>query len=494
MGTEKKRSLRIVSIQCHGTNDTGGLNDEVFIEHQADAGPQFRFPATGTVNMNTEVSSDAVQTWDVGLVVDYNFEVLVTLWDDDVGGQSRSDFLINRDYTPDDMPTSYRMKNENGADYSIYVEPVADEGLVLRGDLVRFAPDGAFAALERHLEHRRKHRPAETARPAGGRSVPPPPEPVREILAEASRAAEGWRRSTAASERLRDADPETVRRLLDELLAGPRFARTRELIAAHNASEADVGFPIEAVSIGLYGQVDLGLGLYGSTGYVADLDDPSTTQAGYVLGGLEEGAIEGADVGVEIGLWRDSTDDLDGYYNAQNVDVDDGVGGALFALEHHEEVAAYLVDVGVGEDDGVAENELLMLTFDPAWAPVEEADAKHFLILTRIECLETSERGHDEVYFEFTPDGGTTYRYPPGKYYSMSDDPDDEDEDKVWLCGRSVKLDSYVDVDVRDDDTTGSTLLASFRFNIADFEGPGATSVKTASDAGKYKLTAKLVY
>lgn len=128
MANGRNNSIKITSIQCHGTSELGNLNDEVYIIIQADAGLPIRFPIVGTQNMNTssDSSNDTKQTWDVNLVLDFDHEVLVTLWDSDPGTDRTSDFLINCDYSSPNPPASYQMINHNGANYTINAVPYSD--------------------------------------------------------------------------------------------------------------------------------------------------------------------------------------------------------------------------------------------------------------------------------------------------------------------------------------------------------------------------------
>ena len=128
MANGKNQSIKITSIQCHGTNDTGGFNDEVYIIYQSDAGLPIRFPLFGSQNMNTSADSgsNTVQQWNVDLVLDFDQEVLVTLWDSDEGTAKRSDFLINCDYDSGNPPASFHMQNNNGADYTINAEAYSE--------------------------------------------------------------------------------------------------------------------------------------------------------------------------------------------------------------------------------------------------------------------------------------------------------------------------------------------------------------------------------
>ena len=117
--------IQITSIVCNGTSEDG--NDEVYVIHQSDAGVPVRYPAAGYQRMNTtaDPSDDVVQTWSPpDLTMEFTNEVLVTLWDQDVRGTDPS-FLINNDYTPSDVPSSFSMHNHNGAEYTIYAQIVS---------------------------------------------------------------------------------------------------------------------------------------------------------------------------------------------------------------------------------------------------------------------------------------------------------------------------------------------------------------------------------
>ena len=125
MANGKNFSIMISSVACHGTSDVGDDNDEVYIYYQADAGLPVRFPAVSYQPMNTkddpndDPRKNVVQTWNTNLQLDFDYEVLVTLWDQDVEGvNSASEFLINKDYTSGAAST-YNMVNNNGANYTI---------------------------------------------------------------------------------------------------------------------------------------------------------------------------------------------------------------------------------------------------------------------------------------------------------------------------------------------------------------------------------------
>jgi hypothetical protein len=72
-----------------------------------------------TADPNSDPKKAVLQTWDVGLQLDFDYEVLVTLWDQDVKGvNSASEFLITVAYTSGAASTT-NMVNNNGANYTI---------------------------------------------------------------------------------------------------------------------------------------------------------------------------------------------------------------------------------------------------------------------------------------------------------------------------------------------------------------------------------------
>lgn len=125
MSSGKRYSIELTSIVCNGTSDEGKSNDEVFMIYQADAGVPVRYPAAKNQPMNTQsdTSKDILHVWYVNLVLNFDYEVLVTLWDDDPGSNSHSEFLVNYDYTSASPPASVTMSNHNGANYTLNAKP-----------------------------------------------------------------------------------------------------------------------------------------------------------------------------------------------------------------------------------------------------------------------------------------------------------------------------------------------------------------------------------
>lgn len=353
------------------------------------------------------------------------------------------------------------------------------------------------------LHHRLEARPALSAqsRP-GALSAAPVASHVQQVLQEGGRALKAWQESAEGQAKLaamQGYSLEQVRAELSNLLLGPVLAPALTLAAQQReVSEDDIPFPIKSVSVGLSGELDLGVGVYGSIGYAANLNDLSGTSAVYLCGAFLEGIVEGGAVGLQFGAWANDIDDLAGYYNGQTIDIDDFGGVAGWLFEQDESVAGACVDTLIGEDDGLAEIEFYMLTFDITHLPVAQADAAHMLILTTLECLNTNEVGHDEVYFTFTPDGGSaTYRYPTWDSYAMT--ADQNASEHLWNVGRSVKFNSYVNIALQD----GNDSLGNFTFHLTDFSGPGTTHSQNQDRKGtisngwneiSYTFTAQLIY
>lgn len=124
--SDKGHSVTIDSITCKSTTESG--NDEVFIVYQVDAGVPVRHPVSGYQRMATKAnaSDDVVSTWLPTLTVDFDHEVLVTLWDQDARtGWNKADFLINASYRSDYFASSTDMQNNNGAHYVIAATKVS---------------------------------------------------------------------------------------------------------------------------------------------------------------------------------------------------------------------------------------------------------------------------------------------------------------------------------------------------------------------------------
>lgn len=114
-----KHSVQITKITCQGTSEVG--HDEVYLVCQADAGIPLRYPAhlADSVSMS---SSD--NTWNLNspdLILHFNYEVLVTLWDCDISYlPTFATFLQCHDFEPGSGSGTISLSNPDGAKYTLY--------------------------------------------------------------------------------------------------------------------------------------------------------------------------------------------------------------------------------------------------------------------------------------------------------------------------------------------------------------------------------------
>ncbi len=322
------------------------------------------------------------------------------------------------------------------------------------------------------------------------------------IAREAARSLKSWRESQEGRATL-DAlggynSLQQIRAKLGDALQGPHFSATLELIAEQRAQAQARGassIPYQTISLGIMAQGDVGVGVYGAIGYAADLSDIENSSVIFLSGAIIEGVELGAAGGVQIGVWKDKTEDLQGYYNAQEVAVTDTAGVIVWLYESStfSSLKGIAVDLAAGVEDGASEAEVYILTIDIQHSPVYQERRSHFLILTSLVCDNGSEVGHDEISLRFEPDGDTQFRYPTWGSYSMSDD--NEDPDHQWAVGRSVYFDDSVAVKLYEGN---DQLCDTETLKLSDFNGPGSSSQLHFECGGlnevSYTLTAKFVF
>ena len=289
---------------------------------------------------------------------------------------------------------------------------------------------------------------------------------------------------------------EQIQQTFDEALTGPHFRGTRELLERQRATSRDASsIPYQTISLGVMAEGDVGVGLYGSIGYAADLTDIEGSSVVYLSGAIIEGVEVGAAAGVQVGIWKDKTDDLSGYYNAQQASITDIGGAIVTAYESSFSLKGLTLDIVAGVDDGIAEMEVVILTIDISHEPVIQDPKSHFLILTSLVCNNKDDvSGHDEISLQIEPDGSDQFRYPTWDSYSMSDDSTDPDHE--WGLGRSVYFDQSVDVKLYE---SGEQICDTETINLSDFDGPGSTTVvqfeySSITNDIDYQMTAQLVF
>jgi hypothetical protein len=103
--------------------------------------------------------------------------------------------------------------------------------------------------------------------------------------------------------------------------------------------------------------------------------------------------------------------------------------------------------------------------------------------LTTITCLNTSERGHDEVYIKYTVDGGREDRFPDKGSHSMSPD----SSDNTWTVNLPISFSDSAIIALYDEDTLGDEFLGSHTYYPTDTQPETATVSNT--NGAKYNLS-----
>lgn len=311
----------------------------------------------------------------------------------------------------------------------------------------------------------------------------------KQLFAETAKAIGKWKASPQNQEKLASLPGMTsdgLRAFFHSLLAAPEFEQMNALVAKHRAlPEAEISFPLKAVSVGLDGSLVLIIGVQGSIGVAVDASDPTNFSLDvlYANGQVEIGIGEGAEAGVVVGFWKEAPIDLGGVSYGWEVEIDDFGGGYVEASYSNSNKTGLLgvsVSIDGGEEDG-AEGEA-SYTFVWTTTPIYQPPAQNYMIINSVHCNDNSESGHDEVYFFFTIDNGTRYRYPSQGEFSMA-------KGDNWNAGRSIRFNSQVYVQLFDqDDTSSDDPLGSYTYTTSNF--PGSTTV--SGSGGQYTLNSVL--
>lgn len=324
----------------------------------------------------------------------------------------------------------------------------------------------------------------------GDAGKPFQPTPLeKQLFAETAGAIAKWKASPGNQEKLASLPGMTSNELLTffrAVLTAPEFEQMNRLVEQHRAlPEADVSFPLKAVSVGVDGSLVLIIGVQGSVGVAVNPADPLdfSQDVLYASGQVEIGIGEGGEAGIVVGFWNVAPVDLGGVSYGWEVEIDDFGGGYIEASFSNINMTGFLgvsVSGDAGEEDG-AEGEA-SYTYVWAASPIYQPPAKNYMIINSIKCNDNSESGHDEVYFYFTIDNGTRYRYPTQGEFSM-------EKGDTWNAGRSIRFNSQVYVQLFDqDDTSSDDPLGSYTYSLNNF--PGSATV--SGSGGSYTLNAVL--
>lgn len=101
-----KTSITITTITCNKTTGT----DDVYVIWQPDCGFPVRVPQGWENNVSMNANLPA---WDINLTMEFDDDVLVTLYDADINlDPFSSDFIGCYDFTPLNVPTSASVTNQ----------------------------------------------------------------------------------------------------------------------------------------------------------------------------------------------------------------------------------------------------------------------------------------------------------------------------------------------------------------------------------------------
>ena len=342
------------------------------------------------------------------------------------------------------------------------------------------------------------------------------------LLAEAERALAAWKVSPegeAFLERAKTCNLSEFQLMAHQVLTGPYFQRTLQM-----TTEEDSGYSLsdivpKSISLGLMGQVILGIGVAGSIGYAVDLPSitgtakdliedyqdgtisPPTTQLEtciYFGGAVIDGADAGVEADVVVGFWTEATSDIGGFYAGVEVDVADGLGVTAAGLEHKGELAVAFVGVDVGFDDGGEEDNYLFYTVSTSHDPVYQTAEKTYMVLLGDLVCNNSKGNYDGVHLTYTVDGeDTEYRYPAWDKFAMAEEKNDPTYNS-WGLGCAIKFDNYFSITLRLDGYNASPVdiysghfnnrvdNTNYPFNIDDDIGIGINKIS-------YTVNAKMV-
>lgn len=112
-------SIQITSITCYGTSESNITDgDEVYLSCQADGKVPIRYPA-GINPAHNMKAGDPPWLID-NLILNFEYEVLVTLWDHDLNDDPNlATFLQSKDFPPGEGSGAATLTNRNGANYQI---------------------------------------------------------------------------------------------------------------------------------------------------------------------------------------------------------------------------------------------------------------------------------------------------------------------------------------------------------------------------------------
>ncbi|GAB5445442.1 hypothetical protein [Gymnodinialimonas sp.] len=297
--------------------------------------------------------------------------------------------------------------------------------------------------VAKHAEVTLPDIPVRATRPA--RAAAQVPEALRKAAAQ---ALEAFRATPDYRDLMDQQATLTLRQFharLAKALHGPVFA---PVFATANTLQLDVsleGLIPKAISLGVSGQVVLGVGISGSLGYVVDLNLSDFTSALYLGGAVDIGADAGIEGDVCLGFWTNTIDDLSGWYVGEEIDIDDAAGVMEATYLKDEELALAFIGVTLGFDDGFENSDYYFFKMDIGHAPIyQPGDYDYMVQLDSLVCT-NSKDDYDTVYYEFlADDDDTVYRYPAWDGFQMAESQRDNGNFTKWGVGVVIKFNEKV--------------------------------------------------
>jgi hypothetical protein len=331
------------------------------------------------------------------------------------------------------------------------------------------------------------------ARPGTKRRLPPA---VRQAAAE---ALAGYRASPEYGALMADRPGLNLFELQSRLgaaLNGAHFAEMLRLLREPDSFEIDpLDFVPKAVSLGVLAQAVLIVGLSGSAGYVMNVDLSNADPSIYAGGAVDAGIDAGLEGDVCLGFWIDEVDDLNGFYEGEEVDIDDGTGVTEAAFLKGDDPGLLFVGIDLGIDDGMEGVFFYFFHFGIGRAPIYQPNDATYLVQFGTLTCDNSKDNYDTISLNFYQDGGSTeYRFPAWNGYQMAEQ-DNNSKCYQWNMGLIAKFNSSLDLYLQ----VGDHQMPAQSLVPGDFSGVGDTYTVTwddktsAFDEIKYSVVATLL-
>jgi hypothetical protein len=249
------------------------------------------------------------------------------------------------------------------------------------------------------------------AAPGTKRRLPPA---VRKAAAD---ALAGYRASPEYSALIADNPDLNLFELQSRLgaaLNGPHFAPMLQLLRDPDSFEIDpLDFIPKAVSLGVLAQAVLIVGLSGSAGYVMNVDLSNPQPSIYAGGAVDAGIDAGLEGDVCLGFWIEDVDGLNGFYEGEEVDIDDGTGVTEAAFLKGDDPGLLFVGIDLGIDDGMEGVFFYFFHFGIGRAPIYQSNGGNYLVQFNTITCNNSKDDYDTISLNFYQDSyDTEYRFP----------------------------------------------------------------------------------